>query len=506
MTPSDHLFQLIKSLTKSEKRYFKIFSQMQSGDKSYLKLFGAIAKQEDYDESKIKKQFKKEKFVRQLTRTKGYLHELILKSLRNYNTNATTDSILKSMLCDIEIVYQKRLYGQCEKIIRQAKQLATKYEKHLILLEILTWQIELMQITYFIGKEEDQVEKAHREILECLDQYRTLNDYILLSNKIFLKVSKKGFIRSVSERKELEKLFKTSLPRVETYTHSYLESFYYYLSKGLYYYLQNDYTNACFHTVRLAELMEANPDITKEKTTQYSAVLNNLCHYQIAINKFKEAGNTIQKLKTITTKQNLHADEMGFIITNLELLLYTSSGNFEEGVKLAVKTGKHLSSEKTNIRRFDTQMNYRIAYCYFGLNNYSMANRYLNKILNQEEIDIRSDIQCFALIMSLIVHYELEHYELIEHTINSNYRYLHKKNKLYKFELLLLDFIKNTLIKRSFHDIPVYAYHELKKKIQKVIKDPLEKNALNLFDLFSWIDSKIEKRTFAQIVREKAYN
>mgnify|MGYP000023314336 CR=1 FL=1 len=59
MKPSNELFQLIKSLTKSEKRYFKLSSSLQSGEKNYMKLFDIIEIQDEYDEPAIKQKFKK---------------------------------------------------------------------------------------------------------------------------------------------------------------------------------------------------------------------------------------------------------------------------------------------------------------------------------------------------------------------------------------------------------------------------------------------------------------
>jgi len=50
MAYSNDLFDLIHAMTKSEKRYFKLFSSGQSGDKEYINLFNAISKQEYYDE------------------------------------------------------------------------------------------------------------------------------------------------------------------------------------------------------------------------------------------------------------------------------------------------------------------------------------------------------------------------------------------------------------------------------------------------------------------------
>lgn len=505
MKASDNLFNLIHSLTRAEKRYFRLFSQMQAGNKNYLKLFDFVESQEEYDESIIKSTFKNEIFIRQLTRTKGYLYDLILKSLRNFYSQESVGTILKGMLTDIYILYQKRMYRQCEKLVLQAKSLALKHEKFLLLLDLLTWQIELMQITYFIGKEKKQIEKAHNEILECLNRYRKINDYLLLSNRVFLMVSKKGFIRTATEKKELQKLFETPLLLHKPHNGSYEESFYYYLCKGLFYYLQMDYVNACYYTSTLASLMELRKEITQEKITQYSAVLNNLCIYQISLKKFKEATQTIQKLKAIAPRQKLHSQELYFIAANLELLLHASRGTFEEGVKFAEKLERerNLFPEKAMAGKFETPMNYRIAYLYFGLNNYRKANYYLNKILNMEEIDLRNDIQCFALIISLIVHYEMGNYELLHYIIKSNFRYLQKKNRLYKFEGLLLEFFKKHLTKSPGRKDMVSGFRQLKENIEKVIEDPLEKNALTYFDILSWIDSKIKKRTFAEIVKEK---
>jgi hypothetical protein len=63
MKPSNELFELIKSLTKSEKRFFKLQSSLQSGDKNYIRLFDTIDKMSEYDEEEVKSNFKGEKFI-----------------------------------------------------------------------------------------------------------------------------------------------------------------------------------------------------------------------------------------------------------------------------------------------------------------------------------------------------------------------------------------------------------------------------------------------------------
>ena len=66
MKPSTELFNLIQSLSKSEKRFFKLSSSLHDAEKNYLKLFDDIEKKKEYDDQEIKELFKNEKFINHL--------------------------------------------------------------------------------------------------------------------------------------------------------------------------------------------------------------------------------------------------------------------------------------------------------------------------------------------------------------------------------------------------------------------------------------------------------
>ena len=116
MKPSTELFNLIKSLSKSEKRFFKLSSSLQSGEKNYLKIFDYIEKQKDYDEEKLKDYFKKDTFIKHLPSEKNHLYKLILKSLRSYYSEQDINSIIKQEIKNVEILHKKALYKECKKI------------------------------------------------------------------------------------------------------------------------------------------------------------------------------------------------------------------------------------------------------------------------------------------------------------------------------------------------------------------------------------------------------
>jgi hypothetical protein len=113
VTKKERLHQLIKSLSKAEKRYFKVYNSAKSESTNYVKLFDAIDKQDIYDESAIKDVFKDSKFVRQLHVTKNQLIKLILKSLRNYHSSISVESELNLILRNIELLFRKELFGIC---------------------------------------------------------------------------------------------------------------------------------------------------------------------------------------------------------------------------------------------------------------------------------------------------------------------------------------------------------------------------------------------------------
>nr|MBA3705381.1 hypothetical protein [Bacteroidota bacterium] len=142
----DKLFELIKSLTKQEKIYFKTYAKGSKGNtKKYIQLFDAIANQKEYNEQKIRKQFKDEQFIKQLPVAKDYLYKMIMKALRNFdNFNPLIHIVLQKMLHEVNILYDKALYNSCEKVINKAKKLAEESEQFLYLSYVLDWERKIL--------------------------------------------------------------------------------------------------------------------------------------------------------------------------------------------------------------------------------------------------------------------------------------------------------------------------------------------------------------------------
>ena len=104
----------------------------------------------------------------------------------------------------------------------------------------------------------------------------------------------------------------------------------------------------------------------------------------------------------------------------------------------------------------------------------------------------------------MILHFELGNTDILEYLVKSTYRFLYKRKHLYKFETSILNFIRKKLPKTNSEKELITIFKDLKTELGKITKDPFEKKALDYFDFISWLESKIEKRPFADIVKEKA--
>ena len=122
---TDTLFQLIKSLEKSEKRNFKLYANRNTSGEELksVQLFDALDKMDDYDEALL---LKRNETIRkqQLSNLKGHLYKQILSSLRVINDETNIDIQLNEQMDYARILYNKGLYLQSLKVLDRMKDLA----------------------------------------------------------------------------------------------------------------------------------------------------------------------------------------------------------------------------------------------------------------------------------------------------------------------------------------------------------------------------------------------
>lgn len=505
MTPTDDLFQLIRSLSRTEKRYFKVFASQHviGTENNYIKLFDAIEKQKEYDEEQIKVIFKGEAFVKHLAPQKVYLYNLILKSLELYHSSIESD--LRSAVNQVKILYDKGLYTQCEKRIARVKKTAEKYEKFPALFDLLRWEGQLAYAHLYAGKSVEDVEKIYDELTNHLQTYTIIVACVSLSAKIEIARKKMGSLRTDEEKAKYEALLKSSLELEEKKITSFEGKAYYYQGMFADSFFRKKFNKAPEYLEKALVLMEENPHRVDDYPRFYASTLQNLYVLKRNLNQYDEAFSLIKKMRALRFKQAALNEEYASQSDHMEMMFYIATGQYEEGMKIMKRMEKEKYHQDVFHKNREHEINfyYNSAIIQFGVGDYTTCNKTLNKIIMNEDWDLRSDLHCFSRIIALISNYERKRNDLIEYSFKNIYKFLLKRNRIYKLEKILLDYIRTQLQKAETKRQQIDVFRNLKKEFEQLEKDPNEKRALSYFPFIPWLDSKIEGRSFEEMVKRK---
>ena len=163
----DALFILVKSLSKSEKRQFKLYVGRLgvNADAKFLALFNLLDKSKRYDEKAILQGVIVKKA--QLSNLKAHLYKQILVSLRLNPVNQNIRVQIREQLDFATILYQKGLYKQSLKILEKAKSVAIDNEEKNVAYEIVELEkiIETQYITRSIPDRANELAVQARNYL-----------------------------------------------------------------------------------------------------------------------------------------------------------------------------------------------------------------------------------------------------------------------------------------------------------------------------------------------------
>ena len=504
-TPSDDLFQLIKSLTRQEKRYFKVFATRHviGKENKYILLFDEVDKQKKYDESAIRWRFSNEPFAKQLHVVKNYLYDLILRSLRNFHSADANDNF-NDILRDAQILYDKGLHKQSKRNLERARKTAYHNERFLQLLEIRQWEHTLMHQNNEVERLEKYASHDVFKELELLDRYRNLLLFQLLNDRMYIQYWRVGIARTATEKDQMARLFDEPLYRSHDNTQSFLAKYYYFNALFTFQFCSGNPAESHATMRELVRIIEESDPGIRTHTFRYISALNNLYAVQKELHLREAAFETLSKLRQVKVKSPTNKAELFMRSYILELDLYASTGDFNAGIKRIADIATDFKRYIGIVSKQDRlSAYYNFSYICFGAGNFDEALTWNNLLLNDSDLSTREDIHCFARILNLIIHYELGNNQLLEYIAKSTYRFLQKRKRLFKVETVILNFIKRYPNWANREQI-AKGFHELHTELEQLSHDNYERHAFEYFDFLTWLESKMQRKDFGKLKFEKA--
>ncbi|MRH99773.1 hypothetical protein GH721_04425 [Kriegella sp. EG-1] len=506
-THKDALFVLVKSLSKSEKRQFKLYVGRLgvNTDAKFLSLFILLDKLKNYDETAILDSGIVKKA--QLSNLKAHLYKQILVSLRLNPVNQNIRVQIREQLDFATILYQKGLYKQSLKILDKAKNIAIENEEKNIAYEIV--ELEKIIETQFITRSiPDRADELAIQAKELSAQNVMTSKLSNLSLQLYGWMLKVGYVRSDDDFQRVKKYFEKQLPAYNLDRLGFREKLWLYKSYLWYSFLTQDFLSCYKYSRKWVDLFDERPDMIEMHPVFFLKGNNYLLESLFNVKYSSQFQQTLEDLETRVSEKNFPKNDnissLVFLYVNSHKLnLHFMEGTFKKGLYLVRIIEYGINKHKDRIDEHHIMvLYYKIASLYFGNADNKNCILYLNKIIKNKNLKMREDLMCFARVLSLVAHYEAGMDYHLEVQLKSTYKFLLKMNDMHAVQKEMLNFLRNL---RNIYPHELRSeFEKLHKELKKYEDHPYEKRPFLYLDIISWLESHLQNKPVAQIIQNKA--
>lgn len=504
---SDALFQLIHSLQKSEKRNFKLYIRRNSAkeDLKIIRLFDAMDKMEEYDEKILLRKVPSIEKP-QLANLKTHLYKQILASLRLIKTTTSIDLQLHEQLDYARILYNRGLYLQSLKLLEKTKELAHSYHQDSFLIQAISLEkkIETLHITRSMA---DTADKLAVESIEVHEKRAMITHLSNLALQLYSWYIKNGHARNEKDEAGVKKFFQQHIPAQAGLQRGFYERLYLYQSYCWYAFIRQDFLMYYRYTQKWVDLFHSNEMMIAVEAGHYIKGMHNLLNAHFDLRNHRRFESTLHRFERFAASHiaNQHDNfrvQTFIYISSARINQHFMQGSFREGLSLVPHIELKLEEYALFLDPHRIMvLNYKIATLYFGDGDYSTSIDYLQRIIHDNNIGLRNDLQCYSRLVHLLAHYELGNYEIMESLIKSVYRFMARMENLTVIEEEIFRFLRASFKNPGRQLKP--EFEKLLQKIKRYEKNRFETRSFAYLDIISWLESKVYDKPMSSVIREK---
>lgn len=488
----NYLHELIKNLTQTEKRYFKLLAKQQTPGKKndYILLFEAIDKQDEFDEEKIKAKFKGTSIEKRYPSLKKYLYELVIKSLTFYNSDTISSVKVRRMMDGAEILQRKGLYHQAIRKLKKAEVMADEVGMYFILNDIRRLMISCQSMMGELPSENDfeVFKQKQNENIEALAE----------TNEIFNKsldtvfYSMYAFDNTGFDKNQYKDLISEDFKSIEEKIKNNYNKHLFYSTLKRYHSVLNEKNNAREYNEKHIKLFEQELLNKKHLPSNYVHALmgkietlsleEDYEEIKIIINDCKEFLND-----STTSYYNRNNDYAHLLC--LEQNIALQNGNIKEINKVGKVVSEYVENSRNKINVFANKwLIYNLAWTEILNHNFKKALGYSNDLLNNHQFSSSTYLYTPSIIQNIAIHIELKNFGYLEFAIKSFQKELRKHCNFNELESIIFEFLLKHLEDLDGSRIKqMILFEKLENDYQKSLNDNKDFSTILLLN---WVKSK----------------
>jgi len=424
MSKNDVLHQLIHTLSKSEKRHFKIYAAKYKKEciQHQILLFDAINKQKEYDEVKLEKKLSKTTIAKNLLYEKNQLQTLILRALQDYHPEYSVSLILNNLLQQIELLKDKRQYVLTERFLNRAYKLAELHEKFLYLAKIIKLQIALK-----FEFKEAKWKQLSSKMLEVQKKNTVESQYYA----IFLEVYQINHTHLENNKNAVREKFQfvieNPLFQDESLAITFRSKQYFFTTWSIYYRGVEDWKKLEIVCQKLKQLFEENPIFLESAFSSYVGFCGNYLGTLILNERTEEAKKELHFFKDLETQySSLFKDSLKNIWHNMYKSFRMNIYELEDDYQ-AIYEEKKLDFHKDKLNIFVSYERCFMVRTCFILLKYEEALEWIKRYFAETQKEGMQHLTFHIKVIEYFIHYDLKNNRLLESLQKSIYYYARQK-------------------------------------------------------------------------------
>ena len=502
------VFELIRSMSKAEKRNFKLYATRLSGNQQakFIALFDCLDGMEEYNEKRILQRcpIKKE----QLPNMKAHLYKQILVSIRLLEVQHSLHMQLHEQLDFARILYNKGLYQQSSKLLDKAADLALQSEQYTVALDFIELQkkIDTQNTTRgMISKSE----KLNRLADTLCDRITRISELANIATQLYGLYLQLGYTRTQKDINLIIHVYGQRLSKYENLPEdklSFTERFYLYQAYAWYHYILHNML-LCYKNGRPGiTLFDEHPQMKRLMFDAYMRGYSRLLDSLFLLRSYKRFAQTLNTFEHEIAGIDNVGDNSRMIALQIHYTHQINKsfyeGAFNEGIKIIPEVEAFIQRYQNHLDIHHRMLlYYKIACLYFGNGDYDACMSYLKRIISTRDPLIRRDLQCYARILNLICSYESGSDYNIDYQIRAVYVFLDKMNDLQQVQKEMMHFLKrlNSVYASDLKE----AFRKLYETLKPYEHHPYERRTFYYMDVLSWLQSKVEGIPVGEVIRRR---
>lgn len=487
------VIRLVKSLSKVEKRQFKLATKKQTGTKEYLSLFDIIDRKGIIDAVTVRDKFGEMHPDSSLDNTARYLLKVLTDCLIQSKLKDDTSFQLLYGLMRVSVLQERSLPGESYKELKKLQSIAAGSSNNYLQYIIFRQMLDYTSDNDFQGIVEQDLIELQMQSREILKDIRNIHEHHSLYEQLKYRLIHSGKILSEEKKTKLNDLILSEMGLLTGRTKANYESKKLHLLFQSYFFTDiGDYKSAVKTFSELNKLFEQHSHLWNHPPVNYLSALDGILDSLRTIGYYEDIPFYLEKMRQLDNPS--YPEYFRFMVRKSGLIYRIARLNGTRKCQQAVKLIETLDPDSLKAygqvddeKQIELQLGLGLAY--FGIKQYKKAQKYFNQTVQTGKPNHQSMAYRALLLLNILVDYETNNHQYLEYEIRSYKRAFQPGKSGLKIEKLIFKTIKShPNIKTQQKNLILW------KKIQQVTllieKDKFESQLHKYFDFLGWVREK----------------